>query len=73
MYFVYFMKGDIAMDIKETVIALSEVSGTSGSEENAAELALSMLREFAPDAAIINGNVIGHVGGYAINTIAFTI
>ena len=62
MYFVYFMKGDIAMDIKETVIALSEVSGTSGSEENAAELALSMLREFAPDAAIINGNVIGHFG-----------
>ena len=50
------------MDIKETVIALSEVSGTSGSEENAAELALSMLREFAPDAAVVNGNVIGRFG-----------
>ena len=52
------------MDIKETVIALSEISGTSGSEENASELALSMLRKFAPDAAIINGNVIGHFGSH---------
>ena len=56
------IKGDTIMDIKETVIALSEVSGTSGSEENAAELALSMLREFAPDAAVVNGNVIGRFG-----------
>ncbi len=62
--FVYYMEGDIAMDIKETIIALSEVSGTSGSEENAAQLALSMLRQFSPDATIVNGNVIGHFGSH---------
>ena len=50
------------MDIKDTVMALSEVSGTSGNEENAAESALSMLREFSSDAAIVNGNVIGRFG-----------
>ena len=50
------------MDLKQTVIALSEVSGASGSENKAAELALSMLSEYCPDARIINGNVIGHFG-----------
>lgn len=52
------------MDIKKTVIALAEAGGASGSEECAAELALSMLREYCPDAEIINGNVIGHFGAH---------
>jgi endoglucanase len=56
------MKGVIAMDITQTVISLSESVGASGNEENAAALALSMLREYCPDAEIKNGNVIGHFG-----------
>ena len=52
------------MDIKSTVVSLSEVSGTSGSESKAAQLALSMLREYCPDAEIINGNVIGKFGNH---------
>lgn len=50
------------MDLKETVFALSEVNGASGSETAAADLALEMLRKFCPDAKIINGNVIGKFG-----------
>ena len=50
------------MDIKKTVISLAEACGASGSEKCAAELALSMLREYCPDAEIINGNVIGRFG-----------
>ncbi|MBP5582292.1 MAG: M20/M25/M40 family metallo-hydrolase [Ruminococcus sp.] len=50
------------MDIRSTVVSLSEAAGTSGSESPAAELALSMLREYCPDAEIINGNVIGKFG-----------
>ncbi|MBP5378317.1 MAG: M20/M25/M40 family metallo-hydrolase [Ruminococcus sp.] len=52
------------MDIRSTVVSLSEVSGTSGSESKAAQLALSMLREYCPDAEIINGNVIGKFGNH---------
>ena len=47
------------MDIRSTVVSLSEISGTSGSESKAAQLALGMLREYCPDAEIINGNVTG--------------
>ncbi|MBO5343732.1 MAG: M20/M25/M40 family metallo-hydrolase [Ruminococcus sp.] len=50
------------MEIKERIAALSEVCGASGDETHAAELALGMLREFCPDAAIINGNVVGKFG-----------
>lgn len=50
------------MDIKKTVISLAKADGASGNEKNAAELALSMLREYCPDAEIINGNVIGRFG-----------
>ncbi len=50
------------MDIKEKIIALSEVQGASGDETPAAELALEMLREYCPDADIINGNVVGKFG-----------
>lgn len=47
------------MDIKEKIFALSEVQGASGDETPAALLALDMLREYCPDADIINGNVVG--------------
>lgn len=50
------------MDIRSTVVSLSEISGTSGSESKAAQLALGMLREYCPDAEIINGNVTGKFG-----------
>ena len=50
------------MDIRSTVVSLSEISGTSGSESKAAQLALGMLRESCPDAEIINGNVTGKFG-----------
>lgn len=55
----------IVMNIQDTVIALSEACGASGSETAAAELALGMLREYCPDAEIRNGNVIGRYGAFA--------
>ena len=36
------------MDLKNTITQLSEASGASGSEEDAAGLALAMLREYCP-------------------------
>jgi len=56
------MKGLKTMDIKDTVRALSEAHGASGSESPAAELALSMLRKYCPEAEIVSGNVIGRFG-----------
>lgn len=50
------------MDIKDKIIALSEAYGAAGDEIPAAELALEMLREYCPDADIINGNVVGKFG-----------
>lgn len=50
------------MDIKEKIIALSEMQGASGDETPAALFALDMLREYCPDADIINGNVVGKFG-----------
>lgn len=50
------------MDLKETVFALSEACGASGSETVAAELALGMLRNYCPEAELCNGNVIGKFG-----------
>jgi len=50
------------MDLKETVFALSDANGASGSETAAAELALGMLRKYCPEAEICNGNVIGKFG-----------
>lgn len=50
------------MDIKEKIIALSEMQGASGDETPAALLALDMLREYCPDADIIKGNVVGKFG-----------
>lgn len=53
------------MDLKNTVISLSEVCGASGSETPAAELALNMLRNYCPDAHIQNGSVIGNFGSFS--------
>lgn len=52
------------MNLKETVIALSEAAGASGNEENAALTALEMLKEYCPDAEIKNGNVVGTLGNF---------
>ena len=50
------------MELKDTIVSLSQAYGASGNESPAAELALSMLREYCPDAEIIGGNVIGTFG-----------
>ena len=50
------------MNLKETIIKLSEAVGASGAETPAAETALDMLKKYCPDAEIINGNVIGRYG-----------
>lgn len=52
------------MNLKETVIALSEACGASGNEENAALAALEMLKKYCPDAEIRNGNVVGTLGSF---------
>lgn len=55
------------MDLKKTVIALSETPGASGSEGCAAAAALEMLKQYCPDAEIKNGNVIGKFGEHTEN------
>lgn len=50
------------MELKDMLFALSEKYGASGNESPAAELALEMLKEYCPDAEIIDGNVIGNFG-----------
>lgn len=50
------------MDLEKTIMSLSCAKGVSGDESEAAELALSMLKEYADDCYIKNGNVIGHSG-----------
>ncbi len=52
------------MDIKNTVVRLSEAAGALGNESMAAELALDMLKKYCPDAEIKNGNVIGKFGKF---------
>ncbi|MBR3759727.1 MAG: M28 family peptidase [Ruminococcus sp.] len=52
------------MDLKKTIAELTEVSGASGNEARAAELAMNMLKKYCPDAAIINGNVVGRFGDF---------
>jgi endoglucanase len=53
------------MDLKETVIALSEAHGAAGNELAAAETALEILKAYCPDAQIKNGNVVGHFGKFS--------
>lgn len=55
------------MNLKESLISLSHADGASGFENEAAEAALKMLRGFCPDAEIISGNVIGHLGDFSEN------
>ena len=50
------------MELFKTIADLAQAWGPSGSETPAGELALSMLREFCPDAEICGMNVIGHFG-----------
>lgn len=52
------------MDLKKTIAELTKVSGASGNEAPAAELAMNMLKKYCPDAAIINGNVVGRFGDF---------
>ncbi len=50
------------MDLNKTIMSLCLAKGVSGDESEAAELALSMLKEYTDDCCIKNGNVIGHFG-----------
>lgn len=52
------------MNLKNSIIALSESCGASGNEEAAVETALKMLKEYCPDAEIRSGNVIGTFGKF---------
>lgn len=55
------------MDLKKTVIALSEASGASGNEHIAAARAFEMLKEYCSDAELRNGNIIGSFGSFKEN------
>ncbi len=50
------------MDLEKTIMSLADADGVSGEETEAAQLALSMLKEYTEDCYIKNGNVIGHFG-----------
>lgn len=50
------------MDLEKSIMSLADARGVSGDETNAAELALSMLKDYTDDCFIKNGNVIGHLG-----------
>ncbi|MCI9409467.1 MAG: M42 family metallopeptidase [Oscillospiraceae bacterium] len=50
------------MDLEKSIMSLADARGVSGDETNAAELALSMLKDYTDDCFIKNGNVIGHFG-----------
>lgn len=50
------------MDLEKTIMSLCLAKGVSGDETEAAELALSILKEYTDDCYIKNGNVIGHFG-----------
>lgn len=61
------MKGNVYMDIKNTLFELSETSGASGSESPVLEKALNMLKEYCPEAETASGNVVGHFGEFNEN------
>ncbi len=50
------------MDLEKIIMSLADARGVSGDETNAAELALSMLKNYTDDCFIKNGNVIGRLG-----------
>ncbi len=53
------------MEIKDILQKLSNADGASGSEKNAAETAVELLKPYCPDAVIENGNVIGTFGKFS--------
>ena len=55
------------MNIKDTLKQLLNAKGISGSEDAVCETALSILKEYCPDAYIKNGNVIGRFGDFIEN------
>ena len=55
------------MNIKETLKQLLNAKGISGNEDSVCETALSILKEYCPDAYIKNGNVIGRFGDFIEN------
>lgn len=50
------------MDLEKVISSLADSTGVSGDEGDAAELALSLLKEYTEDCCIKNGSVIGHLG-----------
>lgn len=50
------------MDLKKITMSLADARGVSGDENEAAQLALSYLKEYTNDCCIKNGNVIGNFG-----------
>jgi len=52
------------MNIKDTVITLSQSYGASGNEESTAETALDMVRKYCEEAEIKNGNVTARFGKF---------
>jgi endoglucanase len=50
------------MDLTKTIMSLADAPGVAGDEVQAAELALSYLKNYTADCYIKNGNVIGNFG-----------
>lgn len=55
------------MNLKKTIIKLSEAYGASGCEDNAANEALNLLKKYSNNAVIKNGNVIADIGEFKDN------
>jgi endoglucanase len=50
------------MDLKQTIMSLSNTYGVSGDEDKACEKALEMLKEFTSDCYVKNNSVFGNFG-----------
>ncbi|NLK71285.1 MAG: M42 family metallopeptidase [Clostridiales bacterium] len=50
------------MDIKEILFKLADISGVSGNEDRASELAMEYLKKYSSDVKIKNRNVIANIG-----------
>lgn len=50
------------MELEKIIMSLADTAGVSGDEGEAAELALSYLKEYTDDCFIKNGSVIGRLG-----------
>ena len=49
------------MDTKKLLFKLSNISGVSGDEDRASELAMEYLRRYSKDVKKKNGNVIANI------------